>query len=126
MRDSSNIHQPDITFFGEDLPDEFHDRLVNHDRNLVDLVIVIGTSLKVAPVSEVVRFLPADVPQVYISRDVSFPILNPAKFGAADAIPLTRLLSRATMSISTSTCSATAMSSWLSSAVALAGISSTR
>ena len=44
---------------------------MKHDRNLVDLVIVIGTSLKVAPVSEVVGFLPPNVPQVYISRTVS-------------------------------------------------------
>lgn len=44
---------------------------MNHDRNLVDLVLVIGTSLKVAPVSEVVGYLPANVPQIYISREVS-------------------------------------------------------
>lgn len=65
--------QPDITFFGEPLPPTFNDRLVNHDRNLVDLVLVIGTSLKVAPVSEVVGYLPANVPQIYISREVSGP-----------------------------------------------------
>ena len=44
---------------------------MKHDRNLVDLVLVIGTSLKVAPVSEVVGYLPANVPQIYISREVS-------------------------------------------------------
>jgi NAD+-dependent protein deacetylase SIR2 len=32
-------------------------------------VIVIGTSLKVAPVSEVVPYLPAHIPQIYISRE---------------------------------------------------------
>jgi NAD-dependent histone deacetylase SIR2 len=61
--------QPDITFFGEGLSDEFHERLVNHDKERVDLVIVMGTSLKVAPVGEVPGFLPAHVPQIYISRD---------------------------------------------------------
>ncbi|KAI0441456.1 DHS-like NAD/FAD-binding domain-containing protein [Xylaria telfairii] len=64
----AGVMKPDITFFGEPLPDEFSKRLVKHDRNLVDLVIVIGTSLKVAPVSEVVPFLPAHIPQIYISR----------------------------------------------------------
>ncbi|KAI8626478.1 DHS-like NAD/FAD-binding domain-containing protein [Xylariaceae sp. FL1651] len=64
----AGVMKPDITFFGEALPDEFSKRLVEHDRNIVDLVIVIGTSLKVAPVSEVVPFLPAHVPQIYISR----------------------------------------------------------
>ena len=44
---------------------------MDHDRGLVDLVIVIGTSLKVAPVSEVVGILPPDIPQLYISREVS-------------------------------------------------------
>ncbi len=65
------MDQPDITFFGEDLPATFHDRLMDHDRDLVDLVVVIGTSLKVAPVSEVVGILPKSVPQLYISREVS-------------------------------------------------------
>ena len=62
------IMKPDITFFGEQLPDRFSERLTNHDKHLVDLVIVIGTSLKVAPVSEVVPYLPANIPQMYISR----------------------------------------------------------
>ncbi|KAK0628870.1 DHS-like NAD/FAD-binding domain-containing protein [Bombardia bombarda] len=65
---SCGIMKPDITFFGEPLPDEFSKRLTEHDRDLVDLVIVIGTSLKVAPVSEVVPFLPPNIPQIYISR----------------------------------------------------------
>jgi len=65
----AGVMKPDITFFGEALPDTFHDRLTKHDKDVVDLVIVIGTSLKVAPVSEVVPFLPAHIPQVYISRE---------------------------------------------------------
>ena len=65
---TAGVMKPDITFFGEALPDEFGRRLVDHDRHVVDLVIVIGTSLKFAPVSEVVPYLPADIPQIYISR----------------------------------------------------------
>jgi hypothetical protein len=64
--------QPDITFFGEALPGAFHDRLLKHDRGRADLVIVIGTSLKVAPVSEIVGVFPPSVPQIYISRTVRF------------------------------------------------------
>lgn len=60
--------KPDITFFGEALPDEFSRRLTGSDRYKTDLVIVIGTSLKVAPVSELVPFLPPHIPQIYISR----------------------------------------------------------
>ncbi|KAM0308821.1 hypothetical protein ACHAO8_009591 [Botrytis cinerea] len=65
----SGIMKPDITFFGENLPDVFSDRLSKHDRDQVDLVITIGTSLKVAPVSEVVPYLPSNVPQIQINRD---------------------------------------------------------
>jgi len=65
------VMKPDITFFGEKLPDTFFDRLTENDRDKVDLVIVIGTSMKVAPVSEIPSYLPANVPQIYISKDVS-------------------------------------------------------
>jgi NAD-dependent histone deacetylase SIR2 len=44
--------QPDITFFGEKLADDFEHALED-DRDKVDLLIVIGTSLKVSPVSEI-------------------------------------------------------------------------
>ncbi|KAK2799647.1 NAD-dependent histone deacetylase sir2 [Onygenales sp. PD_10] len=67
------VMKPDITFFGEDLPDAFSDRLIKHDRERADLVIVIGTSLKVAPVAEVPGILPREVPQLLISRD---PVLH--------------------------------------------------
>ncbi|KAK5115964.1 hypothetical protein LTR62_000420 [Meristemomyces frigidus] len=63
------IMKPDITFFGEKLPDTFFDRFMDEDRHAVDLVIVIGTSLKVAPVSEMCNHLPAEVPHIYISRE---------------------------------------------------------
>lgn len=65
----AGVMKPDITFFGEPLPDKFSERLTTHDKDLVDLVIVIGTSLKVAPVSEVVPYLPSSIPQMYISRE---------------------------------------------------------
>lgn len=47
-----SFYQPDITFFGEKLNDEF-DRLFFADRDEVDLLLIIGTSLKVSPVSEI-------------------------------------------------------------------------
>ena len=65
---SVGVMKPDITFFGEALPDEFSKRLTEHDRDKVDLVIVIGTSLKVTPVSEIVSWLPSHIPQIYVSR----------------------------------------------------------
>jgi NAD-dependent histone deacetylase SIR2 len=71
------IMKPDITFFGEALPSDFFNRLRDEDRDKVDLVIVMGTSMKVEPVSEIPNFLPRDVPQIFISRDVSYPPSSP-------------------------------------------------
>lgn len=65
---TAGVMKPDITFFGEALPDEFSRRLTENDRDKVDLVVVIGTSLKVTPVSEIVSWLPSHIPQIYISR----------------------------------------------------------
>jgi NAD-dependent SIR2 family protein deacetylase len=42
--------KPDIVFFGESLPDRFH-RLLRQDIKKADLLLVMGTSLQVAPVS---------------------------------------------------------------------------
>jgi NAD-dependent SIR2 family protein deacetylase len=42
--------KPDIVFFGESMPDRFS-RLLKKDRKEADLLIIMGTSLQVAPVS---------------------------------------------------------------------------
>lgn len=42
--------KPDIVFFGEGMPDEFH-RAMALDKEEADLIIVIGSSLKVRPVA---------------------------------------------------------------------------
>ncbi|KAF8074705.1 SIR2-domain-containing protein [Lyophyllum atratum] len=61
------IMKPDITFFGEKLTDEF-DRSLAEDRERVDLLLVIGTSLKVSPVAEILSHLPHSVPQILINK----------------------------------------------------------
>ncbi|OJA08589.1 hypothetical protein AZE42_04566 [Rhizopogon vesiculosus] len=61
------VMKPDITFFGEKLTDDFEHALED-DRNKVDLLIVIGTSLKVSPVSEILSHLPHSVPQILINK----------------------------------------------------------
>lgn len=48
----NTLVQPDITFFGEKLTDNF-DHSLAKDRDRVDLLLVIGTSLKVSPVAEI-------------------------------------------------------------------------
>ncbi|KAG1738844.1 DHS-like NAD/FAD-binding domain-containing protein [Suillus paluster] len=61
------VMKPDITFFGEKLADGFEHALED-DRDKVDLLIVIGTSLKVSPVSEILSHLPHSVPQILINK----------------------------------------------------------
>lgn len=46
------IMKPDIVFFGEGLPDNFH-KAIENDKNNCDLLIVIGSSLKVRPVARI-------------------------------------------------------------------------
>ncbi|CAI4057697.1 NAD-dependent histone deacetylase SIR2 SKDI_04G2000 [Saccharomyces kudriavzevii IFO 1802] len=65
---SYGVLKPDITFFGEALPSKFH-KSIREDILECDLLICIGTSLKVAPVSEIVNMVPAHVPQVLINYD---------------------------------------------------------
>lgn len=65
------ILKPDIVFFGENLPDEF-DRLIEQDREEADLMIVIGSSLKVAPVADLVGYIPHHVPLILINREPVF------------------------------------------------------
>lgn len=65
----AGVMKPDITFFGEQLPTNFFNRFTDRDAKEADLVIVIGTSLKVAPVSEMPNFLPHAIPHIYISRE---------------------------------------------------------
>lgn len=68
VEESYGVMKPDITFFGEALPRLFHDNILQDIRNC-DLLISIGTSLKVAPVADIVDKVPAEVPQILINRD---------------------------------------------------------
>nr|XP_023022612.1 NAD-dependent protein deacetylase sirtuin-1 [Leptinotarsa decemlineata] len=65
---SSGIMKPDIVFFGEGLPDTFHEAMAA-DKSECDLLLVIGSSLKVRPVALIPSSLPAHVPQILINRE---------------------------------------------------------
>jgi NAD-dependent SIR2 family protein deacetylase len=62
------ILKPDIVFFGEGLPDHYH-RSIELDKTKCDLLIVIGSSLKVKPVANIPDLLKSDVPQILINRE---------------------------------------------------------
>lgn len=62
------VIKPDIVFFGEPLPKTFDDHL-DSDTAKTDLLIVIGSSLKVQPVSMIPDLLDPSIPQILINRE---------------------------------------------------------
>ncbi|CAM9302161.1 unnamed protein product [Ectocarpus sp. 12 AP-2014] len=66
------VVKPDITFFGERLPANVK-RAVEADHKKADLFLVLGTSLKVQPVSRILQFIPPHVPQVLVNRELIRP-----------------------------------------------------
>lgn len=64
----NGIMKPDIVFFGEGLPEEFHTVMAS-DKDQCDLLIVMGSSLKVRPVALIPSSIPASVPQILINRE---------------------------------------------------------
>jgi len=61
--------KPDIVFFGEGLPDRFG-RLLRQDLEVADLLIVMGTSLTVAPVSLIPTMVHDDCRRVLFNREL--------------------------------------------------------
>ncbi|VDM72275.1 unnamed protein product [Strongylus vulgaris] len=62
------VIKPDIVFFGEDLSKDFHTQMAI-DKDDVDLLVVIGSSLKVRPVSLIPFSVDPNVPQILINRE---------------------------------------------------------
>ncbi|KAJ1349926.1 hypothetical protein KIN20_005605 [Parelaphostrongylus tenuis] len=62
------VIKPDIVFFGEDLGKDFHIQMAA-DKDEVDLLVVIGSSLKVRPVSLIPFSVDRNVPQILINRE---------------------------------------------------------
>ncbi len=67
-KECGGIVKPDIVFFGEPLPAAFDEALAE-DRTAADLLIVIGSSLKVHPVSTIPDVVPPGTPQILINRE---------------------------------------------------------
>jgi len=70
-RCKKGIMKPDITFFGENLPTRFYIQK-EKDFNECDLLLVMGTSLKVAPFSTLVNFVKPEVSTVLFNLYNSF------------------------------------------------------
>ena len=70
---TAGVMKPDITFFGEDLPDMFFSRFHSIDKIAADFLLVIGTSMQVAPVAKMPDKIALagrnSVPCVYVGRE---------------------------------------------------------
>ena len=64
--------KPDCVFFHEPLPRSF-DAQIPQDLQQADLLLVMGSSLKVKPVSEIPGSLPRSVPALLINMEPLFP-----------------------------------------------------
>ncbi|OAD72910.1 hypothetical protein PHYBLDRAFT_113189 [Phycomyces blakesleeanus NRRL 1555(-)] len=70
----NGLIKPDITFFGQSLPERFHNNLSDFDN--ADLLIVIGTSLMVHPFAGLVDHVPGNVPRLLINMDEAGVVSN--------------------------------------------------
>ncbi|CAF0877634.1 unnamed protein product [Rotaria sordida] len=66
--DCDGIVKPDIIFFGESLPDRFQ-QCVQSDFSKADFLIIIGTSLQVAPFNRLVSFVDKNCPRLLINME---------------------------------------------------------
>lgn len=75
-----SIAQPDIVFFGENLPRRFYD-LYARDLGQADLLVVLGTSLSVMPFASLVHAVGERCPRLLINRED----VAPSGWGDGDA-----------------------------------------
>ncbi|KAF1331541.1 Nad-dependent histone deacetylase sir2-like protein, partial [Globisporangium splendens] len=94
------IVKPDIVFFGESLPRRFHDS-IKSDENEADLVLVMGSSLKVNPVRSIVGRIRKHTPMVLINRllDWDIPLPDPVLLDQSN-LPESVIASMSSMSTS--------------------------
>lgn len=67
-----SLVKPDIVFFGESLPERFHESIME-DFPKCDMLIVMGTSLQVQPFASLVNMVKKDCPVLLINMVNSAP-----------------------------------------------------
>ncbi|RLN49604.1 hypothetical protein BBJ28_00025035 [Nothophytophthora sp. Chile5] len=99
------IIKPDIVFFGESLPRRFHDSIKSDERE-ADLVLVMGSSLKVNPVRSIVGRFQKDTPMILINRNFcrllewEIPQPDPVLLGQSDLPPTSTVAANAVTPLS--------------------------
>jgi NAD-dependent SIR2 family protein deacetylase len=81
--------KPDIVFFGEALPGRFH-KLLKTDTDKADLLLVMGTSLQVAPVSSIPNLV--NCTRVLFNRDLVMNLKKKDVFVEGDCDANVKLL----------------------------------
>ncbi|GAB5368733.1 hypothetical protein AAMO2058_001345200 [Amorphochlora amoebiformis] len=71
-RRCGGVIKPDVTFFGEPVHPMVN-KLLHKDYEKIDMLLVIGTSLSVAPISEIVQYFPAHISRILINREPVSP-----------------------------------------------------
>lgn len=79
------VFKPDIIFFGENLPERVNDCL-NADLHKADLLLVLGTSLQVAPVARIPHFFPPHFPRILVNRELVDYRFDLELLGDCDAV----------------------------------------
>eukprot|EP01083_Nonionella_stella_P063961 166265_1 len=79
-KNCGSLVKPDIVFFGESLPVRFKHSL-HGDLGLSDLLIVMGTSLKVAPVSLIPEMIKSTTPRVLFNKELVGDFAPPGTVG---------------------------------------------
>lgn len=64
--------KPDITFFGEGLPNDFFNSCKTIQESEPDLLIVCGTALAVSPFKNIVGMVSSNVPKVLFNMEDVF------------------------------------------------------
>jgi NAD-dependent histone deacetylase SIR2 len=80
--DDGGVVKPDIIFFGEKLASSFSRRFQKIAE--ADLVIVMGTSLKVSPFSQLLKLIPETTPLVIINKELPKIVRNNVLFLEGD------------------------------------------
>ena len=63
--------KPGVVFFGEPMPKKFKNESTKKALSKVDLMVIIGTTLKVKPFGYLPMGIPKHVPQVLINRELT-------------------------------------------------------
>jgi len=87
--------KPDVVFFGERLPDRYR-KLIDSDLNQCDLLIVLGTSLRVYPIASIIEHIKSSIPVIIMNFHLpsGINLANPHVFLSGDIQETSHILKK--------------------------------